>query len=61
MVVISPNFEYGPCEDHLFANLISPSAPSVQLTRLPQDGFMKLCDDQSMFFHTTLGIPHKIM
>jgi hypothetical protein len=61
MVVISPNLEYDPCEDHTFANPTSPFAPSVQLKCLPQDGLVKLCNDQSMFFHTTLGIPYIIL
>jgi hypothetical protein len=61
MVAISPNFEYGPYEDHTFANPISPFIPFAQLTHLPQDGLVKFCDDRSMFFHTTFGIPHKIM
>jgi hypothetical protein len=61
MVTISPNFENCPYESHTFANLASPSIPSTQLTRLLQDGLVKLCDDQSMLSHTTLGIPHKIM
>ncbi len=61
MVVVSPNLEYGLCGNHTFTNPTSPSTPSVQLTRLLQHGFMKLCDDQSMFFHTTLGIPHGIL
>jgi hypothetical protein len=61
MVVISPNLEYNPCEDHTFVNPTSPSTPSTQLTCLLQDGLMKSCDDQSMFFHTILKIPHKIL
>jgi len=61
MVALSPNFEFGPCEDHIFAKLSSLFAPSVQLTCLPRDGLMKSCDDQSILSHTTLGIPHKIM
>jgi hypothetical protein len=39
----------------------SQCAPSTQLTCPFQDGLMKSCSNQSMFFHTTLGIPHKIM
>jgi hypothetical protein len=61
MVAISPNFKFGPSEDNIFTNLSSSFAPSVQLTRLPQDGFMNSCDDQSILSHTTLGIPHNIM
>jgi hypothetical protein len=61
MVTISPNLEYGLYEDHIFINPTSPSAPSSKLICLPQDGFMKLCNDQLMHSHTTLGIPHKIL
>jgi hypothetical protein len=61
MVVVSPNLECGPCDDHTFANLVSSSAPSTPLTHLPHDGLVKLCNDQSIFFHTTFEIPHKIM
>jgi hypothetical protein len=61
MVVVNPNLEYGPCGDHTFANPISPSTPFAQLTRLLQDGFVKLCDDQSMFFHATFRTPHIIL
>ncbi len=61
MLVASLNFEYGTFGTHIFANLISPSIPSIQLTHLPQDGLMKLCDDQSMSFHTTFGTPNKIL
>jgi hypothetical protein len=61
MVTISPNLKYGPYENHTFANPTSPSIPSIQLTRSPQDGPVKSCDDQSMFSHITFGIPHKIM
>ncbi len=61
MVTISHNLEYGPYEDHTFINPISPFAPFTKLTRVPQDGLTKLCNDQSMPFHTTLGIPHKIL
>jgi len=61
MVTLGPNFEFGPCEDHIFTNLFSSFAPSVQLTHLPHDGLMKSCDDQSILSHTTLGIPHSIM
>jgi hypothetical protein len=64
MVIINPNIEYGPYENHTFTNpasLFTPSTPSTQLTCLPQDGFEKSCDDQSMFSHTTFGIPHGIL
>jgi hypothetical protein len=61
MVAVSPNFKYDPCGDHTFANPTSPFAPSSQLTHLLQDGFMKSCDDQSMFSPTTFGIPHGIL
>jgi hypothetical protein len=46
MVIVNPNFEYGPYGDHTFINLASPFAPSTQLTRMPEDGFVKLFDDQ---------------
>jgi len=42
MVVVNPNLEYGPYEDHIFKNPTSLSTPSVQLTYMPQDGFVKL-------------------
>jgi hypothetical protein len=29
MVTINPNFKYGFYEDHIFANLVSPFAPST--------------------------------
>ncbi len=61
MVVISPNLDYGPCENHIFVNLASLLVPSAQLTHLLQDGLVKSCNNQSMFLHTTLGIPHKIL
>ncbi len=61
MVVVSPNLKYCPYEDHTFANPASLFAPFVQLTCLLQDGLVKSCDNQSMFFHTTLGIPHGIL
>jgi hypothetical protein len=61
MVIVGPNFEYGPYENHTFVNPTSLSAPSTKLTRLPQDGLMKLCNDQSMFSHTTFGIPHGLL
>jgi hypothetical protein len=61
MVAISPNLKYGPCEDHTFAYPASLFAPSTQLTCLPQDGLMKSCDDQTMLFHTTIKIPHRIL
>jgi hypothetical protein len=61
MVAISPNLEYGPYEDHTFTNPISVFALSIQLTHLLQDGLVKLCNNQSMFYHTTLGIPHGII
>jgi hypothetical protein len=53
--------EYGPYETHISTNFTSPFAPSIQLTCLPQDGVMKSCDDQSVFFHTPFGIPHRIL
>jgi len=61
MLVVSPNFEYSPCEDHTFTKLASPSAAFVQLTYLLQNGLIKSSHYQSMFFHTTLGIPHIIL
>ncbi len=60
MGVVSPNLKYNPCVEHTFTNPTSPFAPSTQLTNLPQDGFVKLCNDQSMLFHTTFEIPHEI-
>jgi hypothetical protein len=42
MVIINPNLEYGPYEDHILKNPTSLSTPSVQLTCMPQDGLMKL-------------------
>jgi hypothetical protein len=42
MVIMNPNFEYGPYGDHISANLILPFAPYIQLTHLLQDGPMKL-------------------
>jgi hypothetical protein len=61
MVIISPNLEYGPYEDHTFTNLTSPSSPSTQLIHLPHDGFVKSCNDQSMLSHTTFKIPPGIL
>jgi hypothetical protein len=61
MVVVNPNLEYGPCGDHTFANPISPFTPFAKLTRLLQDRLVKLCDDQSLFSHTTFKIPHIIL
>ncbi len=52
--------EYGPCEIHTSTNFTSPFAPSIQLTCLPQDGLVKSCDDQLVFFHISFGNPHII-
>jgi hypothetical protein len=61
MVAISPNLKYGPYENHTFANPDSPFAPFALLTCLPQGGFVKSCNDQSMLSHITFGIPHGIL
>jgi hypothetical protein len=42
---LNPNLDYGLYGDHTFANPTSPFAPFVWLTRLPQDGLVKSCDD----------------
>jgi hypothetical protein len=46
MLIVNLNFEYGFFGTHTFTNLISLFAPSFQLACLPQDDFMKQCDDQ---------------
>lgn len=61
MVITSPNIWYGHFEPHTFVNFVSPSTSFVQLTYLLQDGFVKLCNDQSMFFHITFETPHIIL
>ncbi len=60
MVIISHGFKYGIFEVHIFANWASLFTPSTQRTRMLQDGLMKFCDDQSMFFHTFFEISHAI-
>jgi hypothetical protein len=40
-----PQFLVWPFLSDTFTNLISSSTPSIQLNHLPQDGFMKLCND----------------
>ncbi len=49
MVVICPNLKYDPCGTHISTNLFSSSKPYVQLTRLPQNGLMTLCNDELVF------------
>jgi hypothetical protein len=57
MVVISHDFEYGLFGVHIFASWGSLFTPSIQLTHMLQDGLMKLCDDQSIFFTHFLKFP----
>jgi hypothetical protein len=46
MVVVGPNFEYGLFRVHISTNRTSTFAPSIQLTCLLQDGFVKYYNNQ---------------
>jgi len=59
MVIINFSLQHGYFETHTYINFVASFAPFVELTCLFLDGFMKLCNDQSMVFHIIIGTPHK--
>jgi len=59
MVIVGPNLEYDLYGAHTFASPFSPSTPFAQFIHLPQDGLVKLCDNDQCFFTQLLGFLSK--